>query len=166
VPPPALEISGVAGELDAAALGRRRVALRVTAGVLRLSEAGLALLLPPALPLKLERIADGRVLLRGRVRVPVIGDVDALAEIRPRLAGGRIRLEVVAVRAGMLPVPPSAIGFLLRGRLPDKPGLSLGEGDTLEIDLAAVLAPLGIELPVPSALGVTGGMIELNFAPA
>jgi len=163
---PAIEIRDVRARLDAESLVRRQPQVVVDAVILRLSERGLTLVLPPGAPLAVDRITQDRVLFRVNIR-----GVEGIVHAQPRVTpSGRLRVELVSVRALFLPffpVPLSLVGEMIGRFLPRKPGLFLGEGNQIEIDLAVVLREgAGLEalhLPPLRAVGAGDGVVELRF---
>jgi len=152
---PAIQVAGLTATVDAEELAERRLRLHIRSGVLMLSEFGLARLLPPSLPLQVDRIAPARLLLRVDFRGRIMS-----VEVRPRLLStGRIRLELGGLVGLFAPV---LIG-LFRERLAGKPGLDVGEDNQLELDLAEILRPLGIYLPPPTGLQLADGYLQILF---
>lgn len=158
--PPAVEIGDLRAQVDPAALVERRVQAEIEGGWIRISGNGLTLLLPPAAPLKVERLAPGR----GILRVNLMG-VDWIAEVKPVVTpSGRLRLEAVGFRLASIPIPvPLALVHAGLGRLPQLPGLHLGEGKEVEIDLGEILATVGISFPPLQAAQAGDGYLELRF---
>jgi hypothetical protein len=154
----AIQLRDLSGQLDAAALGSRRIALTVDAGVLRVSAEALGALLRPK-GLVVIGIDAGRIGVRLRV-----GFAEVTAGLRPAADRGRLRLEVAAVQAfSFLPIPPAAAAAVIRALLPSRPGIYPGERDYIEADLAELLRPLGIELPPLRAASAQDGYVELQF---
>ncbi len=160
---PAVQITGVRAEIDPVALARKQVRVEVSAGVLRISDRGLAAVLSPAGVL-VDRISNGRIFLRKRQSLPVVGLVDVSLEYHPSLGQrGRITFDLVAFRAGVFSVPGFVVSGLIAGAVRGKPGIHITEDNRIELDLGEVLAEAGIRLPAPKALGADGGVLEVAF---
>jgi hypothetical protein len=159
-----LELTRLRATVDTASLAEQQVRLHVEGGLLRLSQAGLAQLLPPGVPLSVRGISQGRILLNGKYEVMGIA-VGADAEIAAGATSqGRLLLEVVSVRgAGFLTVPRSLVIWGIRNKLPNRPGIRIDEADRLEIDPAAILHPMGVTLPPLKAVRADGGVLEVEF---
>lgn len=156
---PAVEIGDLRASLDPAALAERRLQAGIEGGWIRISEDGLGLLLPPTAPLKVERLAPNQATLRVNVKGAWI------AEVRPVVSpAGRLRLEALGFRLASIPIPvPLALVRAALDRLPRLPGLHLGEGKEIEIDLGEILGMVGISLPPLQAAHATEGFLELRF---
>src|SRR5687768_12917295 len=99
MPPPAVELSDLRARLDPAALVERRVEVEVEGGSARISGEGLVLLLPPSVPVRVERLAPDHATLRLS-----ISGLEGVVEVRPvATPQGRLRLELLSARAGFLP---------------------------------------------------------------
>lgn len=160
---PAIQLTGLHAEIDPAALARKQVRVQITGGVLRLSDRGAAIALAP-LGVAVERISHGRLFLVTRQRVPVFGLVDIHLELRPSIGPrGRLVLELINFRAGILAVPPFVVSGIIAGLARGKPGIHISEDNQIQVDLAEILTPLGIALPAPRALGADGGILEIAF---
>lgn len=160
---PAVQITGVRAVLDPAALARKQVRAEVTDAVLRVSDRGLAAVLSPA-GVQVDRISNGRIFLRKRHPLPVVGLVDVSLEYRPSLGQrGRIVFDLLSFRAGMFSVPGFVVSGLIAGAVRGKPGIHITEDNRIELDLGEVLAEAGIRLPAPRALGADGGILEVAF---
>ena len=164
MPAQGLELTRLRATVDMAALAERQVRLHVEGGLLRLTQAGLTKLLPPGFPLSVRGISQGRILLNGRFEVLGIM-VGADAEVVPTTTSqGRLRLEVVSVRAGgFLTVPKPVVIWAIRSKLPNRPGIRIDEADRLEIDAAVVLQPLGVTFPPLRAVHAADGVLEVEF---
>ncbi|HTE17136.1 MAG TPA: hypothetical protein VK689_02010 [Armatimonadota bacterium] len=164
MPPMGIELSGLRATVGTDALAERQVRLQVEGGLLRLSPRGLTLLLPPGTPVAIHRIIPGRLLLRGSVDLLGMA-VGFDAEVAPgATSDGRVRLQVVAVRAaGFLPVPVPAVIRILRTKLSHLPGIRFTAEDRMEIDLAEILRPLGVFLPPLKSAHARDGVAELEF---
>jgi hypothetical protein len=163
---PALAAEGMRLRVDETALAERRLRLAVDGGVLRLSAAGLSLLMEQGgLPVQLERIDGGKLHLRAQFG-GVRGNVEVALSAAPT---GRLQAAVTAFRAaGFLPIPISALMWAARSFAPAKPGLHWMPGDRLEVDLAEIArsqAPPEVELALAPLREVrTGtGLLELRF---
>ena len=79
---------------------------RIERGVLRVSQVGIAAMLPVTVPLQVERISGGRIYFR-----TFFTSVGGVAEVLPRpTLEGRLRLEITSFRAGgLLPIPIQAV---------------------------------------------------------
>lgn len=156
---PGIQISRLRGVLDAEALGARKLSLTIQGCVLRLGEAALDRLLPPEKsPARLERVTNGRLELRGAWK----GLAFTLEVVPQATPQGLARLEIWSVRAaGILPIPDFVIRMLLQKAV--RPGVTLRGSRTLEIDLAALLRPLGIHLAPLRAVRAANGVLELEF---
>lgn len=159
---PAIQISELQATLDPEAAAQKQVRLRVHGGVLRLSPAGIAGLLPPHVPMELTGIREGRLLLRMEVRgIPVN------AEVLPEGTGaGNLRLHFTSLKvAAFLPLPADTIlGFLLpmlQSRLPR--GIYVVEGRVLEINPGQLGEKIGLELPSLRRVTLTAEGAVLQF---
>jgi hypothetical protein len=147
----ALKVMGLRATLVPEELLRREARLRIEAGRLYLSEQGLALLLPPGVPLKLERISPGVL----HVRVGS-GLLSASAEIRPTVIGdGLLGLDIGGLVGLFLP--------FIRDRVEGKPGIRGLAGNRMVIDLAEIVALIGIDVPPLKAARAGDGIVELEF---
>ncbi|MCC2672778.1 MAG: hypothetical protein K0Q72_5250 [Armatimonadetes bacterium] len=141
----------VRATLDPVDLVRREARLRIEAGRLYLSEQGLALLLPPGVPLKLERITPGVL----HVRVGS-GLLSTSAQVRPRVTeGGLLRLEIGGLVGLFLP--------LIRDRIQAKPGIRAVDSSGIVIDLSEIAALAGIDVPPLRAARAGEAIAELEF---
>lgn len=125
-----------------------------------MSQQSLCRLIPASLPVQLDRIAGGRMYLRTR-----LCSIGGMAEVLPGVtAAGRLRMEIRSFQAaGLLPIPVMAVTWAIRSFLPTHASLSFDEDNQLEIDLATLLRPFGIEIPRLSAVQVNEGEIVLEF---
>jgi hypothetical protein len=165
---PGLQIVTLQAELDPEALAEGRAALKVERVRLRFSVEGLALVLPPGAPVSVERLRGGHAFLRVRR-----GSLAAVVEVWPTVSpSGRLRLEPVSVRAGLLPLPRAAVAVVLgrlREELMQKPGLHVAEGNVAEIDLGEILWYLAgkigasVELPRLQTARAGEGILELEY---
>ena len=147
----ALKVMGLRATVLPEELLRREARLRIEAGRLYLSEEGLALLLPPGVPIKLERISPGIL----HVRLGS-GLLSASAEVRPTvLANGLLGLDIGGFVGLFLP--------LVRDRIEGKPGIRGLAGNRLVLDLAEIVALIGIDLPPLKAARAGDGIAELEF---
>ena len=147
----ALKVMGLRASVLPEELLRREARLRIEAGRLYLSEEGLALLLPPGVPIKLERISPGIL----HVRLGS-GLLSASAEVRPTvLANGLLGLDIGGFVGLFLP--------LVRDRIEGKPGIRGLAGNRLVLDLAEIVAMIGIDLPPLKAARAGDGIAELEF---
>lgn len=159
MPHPALRIEGLRASLDPEALLQRRLRLEVEGGTLRLSAAGLQLLLPPGTPVQVQRISGGKLVLFGTFK-----GFHGTLELRPSVSPtGNARLTVEAARAGFLPLPAFVVSSALRFLLPVRPGLRVTDEGFVEIDLAEPLRRVGVELPRLRSVRVDEGLIQLGF---
>ncbi len=156
----ALAVTGLRGVVTVDPDGTQILGVRLTAGFLRISDAGLRGLIPPGVPLMGDRIEEGRVHFRVIYR-GVEGAVQARPEVSP---AGRLRLEIISARALIFPIPASMITFLFSSMAPDKPGIHAGEGGHPEIDLGEILAPAGITLPPLRHVHSGRGELVLTFS--
>ena len=157
---PAISIEGLRAGLDAIGLLHGRSAVTPEGGRLRVSQQSLTRLIPASLPVQLDRIAGGRLYIRTR-----LSSIGGMAEVVPGVsAAGRLRMEIRSFQAaGLLPIPVMAVTWAIRSFLPAHPSLSFDENNQLEIDLATLLRPFGIEIPRLSAVQVNDGEIVLEF---
>lgn len=156
----AIAVTGVRATLDEDALAARRLRLRIERGLLRVSQAGLAGLLPATTPVQVDRISGGRIYFR-----TFFTSVGGVAEVLPRTTlEGRLRLEITSFRAGgLLPIPIPAVVWAIRSFLPARRGIYFGEGDHLEADLGELLEPFHIALGPLRKVSAGEGMVELQF---
>lgn len=156
----AIAVTGVRATLDEGALAARRIRLSIERGVLRVSQVGIAAVLPVTLPLQVERISGGRIYFR-----TFFTSVGGVAEVLPRTTlEGRLRLEITSFRAGgLLPIPIQAVVWAIRNFLPTRRGIYFGEGDQLEADLGELLEPYDITLGPLRKVSAGEGMVELQF---
>src|SRR5438067_2001191 len=141
--PPAVELVRLRAWIDPGSLVERKLRVEVEAALLRLSREGLVRGLPPDAPIGIDRITPDRAHLRLNIK-----GLSAALEMRPVVsAAGRLRLELISVRAGFLPIPLSIAHAAIGRWLPSQPGLHAGEGNEVEIDLGEVLALVGVTLP-------------------
>jgi hypothetical protein len=148
---PAVTISGLSGVTTAAGF-------QVEAGALRVSPEGLRRLAPPGVPLTLDGLAEGRLRVRGSwngLAFPAEVLVEGTSE-------GRLRFRLIAVRAGLLPLPVDLVAGVALGRLPEAPGVRR-VGNAVEVDLAEILEPHGIALPPIRRVAVDGDGVEIRF---
>lgn len=159
MPVPAIRLTGLRATLDAEAAAHKQLKLRVEAGVLYLSPAGVAGLLPPHVPLTLDGLRGGRLQLRLTWR-----GVAVQAEVLPEgTSAGNLRLRVTGLRAGLLPLPSDAVGLLLSivGKLPK--GIYAVDNRTFEIHLGQLAGRIGLELPPLKRVTVNDQGAELDF---
>lgn len=136
-----------------------RPIIEVRAGRLRLTPSALTLLMAPARAqgIELHELHNGIIVLRWRWK-----SLAGVMEIAPRRSDkGRLLLEIVSVKAGLLPVP----GFMVEGLLPalaDRAreklggrGIYPGAGGGLEIRPDELAAARGIGLPPLKWVGVS-----------
>src|SRR5947209_7640945 len=162
MPPPGIRISGLRGCLSDEALLERRLDLALDGGVLRATEAGLRRLIPPGGRLSLEQISAASIRLRVSSTL-----VSAAAEIRPLVGeNGFLGMEILSARAAGIPVPIGLVAAALREAMPQQPWLHARGGTRWDVDVAAVLQPLGLGLPPLSAVRLEDGALELEFASA
>lgn len=158
---PALQLLGLRAEVDPHAAARKELLLRVESGTVRLSEAAARRLTPPDRPVLVERFANGRVHLRANA----LGLLEGTLEIEPRVAHGRLVLEIVAARAAVFPIPlfvvAAALPALLQ-RLP-LPGIQLNSGTSVFVDPNAFTTPRGVFLPPLRRVTAENGILELAF---
>lgn len=163
MPAPAIQLIGLRGEIDPRAAAHKELLLRVEGGTVRVSEAAARRVIPPEMPVTVERFAGGRVY----VRANAMGLLEGALEITLRSVNGRaLRAEVVAARASFFPIPlfavAAAMPILLR-KLLETPGVQLGPGASVDLDLNAFTTPQGIHLPPLQSVQAEGGMLELVF---
>jgi outer membrane protein assembly factor BamB len=158
-PPPGLRIRGLRGCLDDEALLEGRLQLALEGGTLTGSTEGLRSLIPPDARARLEAITPAG--LRVRVRGPV---GSAVAEIRlSTTPEGWLAIELLSVQAGPFAVPMSLVAAIVRETLPQQPWLHARSGTAWDVDVAAALAPFGIEVPPLAAARAGDGTLELEF---
>jgi hypothetical protein len=163
MPAPAIQLIGLRGEIDPRAAARKELQLRVGGATVRVSEAAARRVIPPEMPVTVERIAGGRIY----VRANAMGLLEGALEITLRSVNGRaLRAEVVAARAGLFPIPlfavAAAMPILLRKVL-EMPGVHLGPGASVDVDLNAFTTPHGIHLPPLRSVTAEGGVLEVAF---
>lgn len=148
----ALKVMALNASVDPADLLRKEPRLRVESGRLYLSTEGLAMVLPPGAPVKLERISPGAL----HVRLGS-GLLSAGAEVKASVSGeGFLRLDIGGLAGLFLP--------LAREQLAGKPGIRSVEGSRITIDLAEVVAyKTPVELPPLRAARIGDGVVELEF---
>lgn len=154
-----LQILDLRASLEPNALLTRRARLAVESVRVRFSCEGLTALLPRDAEAAVERIGPDRIHARVRVR----GIATAL-ELEPDVApSGRLAVRIVAARAGFLPLPPTFVSALLPGVVPLPRGVHPGEGGQFEVDVRAVAADWGVELPPLRRARAEEGALELTF---
>ena len=153
-----LELSEVRLSLDPARLVAREPGVQIDHFRLCLSPLAVERLLPPDTPLKqVERMEDGRIWLRVEA-----GRVSGSLEIRPGASHeGRIRIEILGVRAGRIPIPGLLWKRLLRSRLPVRPGLFLAADNRIEVDLVVLLRRKGVRIAPVRLVQVTQDLLEI-----
>ena len=163
MPAPAIQLIGLRGEIDPRAAARKELQLQVEGVTVRVSEAAARRVVPPEMPITVERLAGGRIY----VRANAMGLLEGALEITLRPVNGRaLRAEVVAARAAFFPIPlfavAAAMPILLRKML-EMPGLQLGPGASVDVDLNAFTTPHGVHLPPLQSVQAEGGVLELVF---
>lgn len=153
-----LELSGLRLTTSAAALLEKKPRLDIEHFVLRLSRAAVEALLPPGTPVKrVERLGGGAILLAVETR-----GLRATVEVRPGASReGRLRLEVVSVKAGIFPIPAMVWTAALRSAVPRRPGLLLTAENRIEVDLRVILRRRGVEIAPFRAVRVGEDVLEL-----
>lgn len=158
MPEPAVQFEGLQAIVETTAIADRRLACEILGGTLRLTLEALNSLLEPASPMRVVRILPGRICLTGTFK-----GMDVAAEVRPAAtAEGRALIEVVSARIGFLPLPVSLLG-LFGSAIQDRPGIRLTGGNDVEVDLAHLARPLGIQLPPLQSARTDDGVLELRF---
>lgn len=154
----AAKVMALQANLDAIDLARKEFRLRIESGRLYLSEHGLALLLPPGLPLRLQRITPGVL----HFQAQALG-FNVVLQVRPSVTPqGRLRLPISGLMGFLVPI---LIG-MLRERLSGKPGLHLTPSNEIELDLAEIIAYVSqsqVDLPPLKAARAGDGIAELEF---
>ncbi|MGV3723107.1 MAG: hypothetical protein ACO1SX_19580 [Actinomycetota bacterium] len=148
----ALKVMALNAALDPADLLRKEPRLRIEGGRLYLSEEGLAMVLPPGMPIKLERITPGVLYVRLE-----IGIFSAPVQARASATGeGLLRLEIGGLIALIMPA--------IKDRVARIPGVRSVEGSRILIDLAEIVAlKAPVELPPLKAVRIGQGVVELEF---
>lgn len=153
------QIRHLRGRLDEEALEQKRIRLFIESAAIHASEQGLRRVIPGDAPAKLEKLAQGGVILR--VDLPF---VSALARIQVfKGPEGLLSVELVEVEAGILPVPASLAAAIIREYLPSKPWLLQRPGTRWDVDIPALARSQGLELPALSAVRVNPLGIDLEF---
>jgi hypothetical protein len=152
----AVKVMALRASLDPVDLARKEFRLRIEGGRLYLSEHGLAMLLPPGLPLTLQRITPGVLHFQARA-----AGFNLALQSRPSVtAEGRLRLPVSGLMGFVVPI---LIG-LMKERLTGKPGLHFTPSNEIELDLAEIIAYVSpVELPPLRAARAGDGVAELEF---
>ncbi len=162
--PLGVQIAGLRGEVDAAALARKEVRLRIDYLRLRLSEEALRLAIPPDKPLRIARVRAGHLFVE--LRRPVAAEIEFWPSVTP---AGRLRLEARGATAlGGLPVPAflvrAAIGAA-KEQVAGGPGVRVAPGNALEIDAAEALWRENVPVTLAGLTAVRPGegVLELEF---
>lgn len=152
----AAKVMALRASLDPVDLAQKEFRLRIEGGRLYLSEHGLDLLLPPGLPLRLQRITPGVLHFQAQVAGFNVG-----LQVRPSVTPqGRLRLPISGLMGFVVPI---LIG-MLKERISGKPGLHFTPSNEIEIDLAEIIAYLSpVELPPLKAARAGDGVAELEF---
>lgn len=152
----AVKVMALRARLDPLDLARKEFRLRIEGGRLYLSEHGLALLLPPGLPLTLQRITPGVLHFQARAAGFNVG-----LQVRPSVTPqGRLRLPITGLMGFVVPI---LLG-LVKERLAGKPGLHFTPSNEIELDLAEIIAYVSqVELPPLKAARAGEGVAELEF---
>lgn len=152
----AAKVMALRASLDPVDLARKEFRLRIEGGRLYLSEHGLALLLPPGLPLRLLRITPGVLHFQAQVAGFNVG-LQARPSVTPQ---GRLRLPISGLMGFVVPI---LIG-MLKERISGKPGLHFTPSNEIELDLSEIVAYLSpVELPPLKAARAGDGVAELEF---
>ena len=152
----AVKVMALRASLDPVDLTRKEFRLRIEGGRLYLSEHGLALLLPPGLPLTLQRITPGMLHFQARA-----AGFNVALQVRPSVtAAGRLRLPITGLMGFVAPI---LLG-VMKEKLAGKPGLHLTPANEIELDLAEIVAYVSqVELPPLKAARAGDGIAELEF---
>jgi outer membrane protein assembly factor BamB len=155
-----VQISGVRGAVDEAALAQGRLTARIDALTLRLNEAAVRAVLPAGKKVRLDGITPAGIALR----VPLsFTDVRAVVRVFP-LPGGKLGLEPASVQTDLLSVPISLVAAALREFVPDQPWLKALSGGRWEVDLRVLAGPFGVELAPIVRASCAPGALEIRMS--
>ena len=150
------KVMALRASLDPLDLARKQFRLRIEGGRLYLSEHGLSMLLPPGLPLRLQRITPGVLHFQARA-----AGFNVALQVRPSVTlEGRLRLPISGLMGFLVPI---LIG-MMKERLTGKPGLHFTPSNEIELDLAEIVAYVSpVKLPPLKAARAGDGIAELEF---
>ena len=161
-----LSIRSLRATVDEEALLQRRLRVTLEEADLLLSQEALARLAPSDSPVRIDRLAAGRIYGTASFSV-FTGVFEAIPGVTE---AGRLRPEIVSVRAaGVIPVPLSVVLWGIHNFAGDRPGLYFGADGQPEIDLSELIGALApsetaeVVLPPLREVRAGEGTLELVF---